>query len=541
MTPINSLKMTDTTEKNAYKLIHSFLALTLFLVVFSGHTWAQSQYIENIPYEIAPIEAPFEMPQLKRPEFPAQTFNIRDYGATEMHGGEKNKSTTAIERAIEAAHKAGGGKVVIPKGEWLTGPIHLMSNINLHLEEGAIVYFSEDKADYLPVVRVRYEGVEAYNYSPLIYAYKLKNVAITGKGILDGRGEHWWKWSTVQPRAIATKAPLSKREFGKGAGKEGMRPNFVVFLECENVLVEDITLNDTPMWNVHLVYSKNIIVRGITVNSLEAPNGDGICIDSSSDVLVEYNHLKTGDDAVVIKSGFNEEGLAIDIPTENVVIRNFYAYDVRTGSGGVVFGSETSGGIRNVYVHNALFENCDRGIRFKTERGRGNVIENIYVRDIELKDIRMEAINFNTFYTGPGVVGPSPSVRNIHISDILVDGVPEPIVMIGLPEKWLEDITLENIKITNAKEGARLTRVKNLVMKNVAIHSQEKALVADDVYEFTIEDLMLSDKEKGPDMLLKGLHTGAVFINDDFPKNKIAFEDGLTSDVLRKEKPVQTW
>jgi unsaturated rhamnogalacturonyl hydrolase len=354
-------------------------------------------------------------------------------------------NTEAIHRTIQAANKAGGGRVLIPSGRWLTGPIHLMSNINLHLEKGAEVVFSTNREDYLPVVLQRHEGVEALNYSPLIYGIKLKNIAITGQGAFNGQGAPWWAWYRehgAPPRATAAKYPLSRRDFGKGSGMEGMRPGFLVLWERKNILIEGVTLNDSPFWNIHLVYSENAIVRDVRVNSLDAPNGDGIVVDSSKNVLLEYNHLETGDDAVVLKSGMNEDGLIINIPTENVVVRHFRAINVRTCSGGVVFGSETSGGIRNIYVHNGFFDGADRGIRFKTERGRGNVIENIYVRDIEMKNITYEAINVNTFYTGPTAMGPSPAVRNIYIRNVTVDKVPTGISFIGLPEKWLENVNL---------------------------------------------------------------------------------------------------
>ena len=511
-----------------------YLFSILLGVFFNTESFSQEEYINNIPTEIAPVDAPFEMPKFERPSIPDKIFNIRDFGAEEMNRDQSVKCTDAIHDAIKAAHRAGGGKVLIPEGDWLTGPIHLKSNINLHLNEGATIYFSEDKNDYLPVVKHRFEGVEAYNYSPLIYANRVKNVAITGKGVLEGQGKHWIEWRQTQPREEAAKVPLSQRQnFGKGSGREGMRPSFIVFWESENILIEGITLNESPMWNVHLIYTENAIVRGITVNSLESPNGDGIVLDSSKNLLLEYNHLKTGDDAIVLKSGFNEDGLEIDIPTENVVIRNYYAYDVRTGSGGVVFGSETSGGIRNVYVHDAIFEDCDRGIRFKTARGRGNVTENIYIRDVQMKNISMEAINFNTFYTGSGI-GPSPLIRNIDIRDIFIDGVPKPIVLIGLPEKWLENINLENIKVINAKEGARLTRVKNLNMKNVHIESEERAIIAEDIYECHFDNLTLADEVAGPSVLLKGKHTGAVSVSD-FPITNIEFDDGLDEDVLLTE------
>lgn len=521
------------------QLVFLFTALTLTNCA-SIEATAQS---ESVPYEIASIEAPFPMPQLERPQFPDRSFNIVDFGAQELTDDPENMITDAVHEAIEAAYKAGGGKVIIPEGEWLSAPIHLKSNINLHISEGATVYFSENRNDYLPVVHQRHEGVEAYNYSPLIYAYKVNNIAVTGKGVLDGQGKQWWDWYREYgppPRAQASKVPLSRRDFGKGSGMEGMRPNFIVFMHTEDALIEGITLNDGPMWNVHLIYTDRAIVRDVTVNSLNAPNGDGLVVDSSKDILIEYNHFETGDDAVVIKSGLNEEGLEINIPTENVVVRNFTARDVRTGSGGVVFGSETSGGIRNIYVHDAVFDGADRGIRFKTERGRGNVTENIYVRNVKMTNITREAINFNTFYTGPDVTGPAPLISNIDIRDVEIDGVPNAIVLIGLPEKWLENIHLENITVKNTKRAMQLTRVKNLTLKNIVIESEERALTAHDVYEFQIENLQLTDETGGNPFLFEGLHTGAVILGD-FPLDLIDFTDGLTDDIIKETFDTQAW
>lgn len=498
--------------------------------------------VHNVPSEIEAIKAPFEMPRLDRPKFPDRVFNISDYGAKRLDGTQF-KNTKAIVKAIEAASTSGGGVVLIPKGQWLSGPIHLKSNINLKLEKGAELLFSQERDDYLPVVLQRYEGVEAYNYSPMIYAANVNNVAITGEGVLNAQAEHWWHWYEQHgppPRVVASKEPLASRNFGKGAGQEGMRPNFLVFWKSSNILVEGVSLIDTPMWNVHLSYCDKIIVRGIRIDSTRAPNGDGIVIDSSSNALIEYNHLQTGDDAVVLKSGLNEDGLAINKPTENIVIRNFEAKNVKTGSGGVVFGSETSGGIRNVYVHNANFDSTDRGIRFKTERGRGNVVENIYIEDVRMRNITYEAINFNSFYTGPGKVGPSPLMRNVHIKDVEIDGVPSAIVLVGLPEKWLENIHFENINVVNAEVGARITRVKNITLKNVRIHSKQRAMEVEDVYEFFFERLSLTDQVAGKPLLFKGKFTGAVF-TQDFERSNMHFEDGLSSDIVEAEPATQLW
>lgn len=504
----------------------------------------------RVPEAIAPINAPFPMPSLARPVFPDKTFDIRDFGAKPMSAKKQDSdveqdagvTTDAIHRAIAAAASAGGGKVVIPGGRWLTGPIHLQSHINLHLEKGARLLFSTQRDDYLPVVLQRHEGVEAMNYSPLIYGYRLENVAITGSGILEGQGEPWWEWFREHgppARVLAAKQPLSLRKFGKGAGLEGMRPSFILFWDSGKILIEGITLNESPFWNIHLVYSRDVIVRNVTVNSLDAPNGDGIVVDSSSNVLLEYNHLETGDDAVVIKSGLNEDGLRINRPSENIVVRHFRAAQVRTGSGGIVFGSETSGGIRNVYVHDGYFEGADRGIRFKTERGRGNVIENIHIQDIEMKRINQEAIIVDTFYTGPGATGPSPALRNLFLKDIRIDTADIGVSMVGLPEKWLEGIHLENILIKNARAGGRFHRVKDLYLTAVDIHSQEQALILDQVFEARFQQLQLKDNTRSQPLSIRGADSGAIFIKD-FPRDKIHLPTGISPEIINPEHQ-QAW
>lgn len=514
----------------------SQIILSVILIGMNSVAFAQ---FDDIPYEIAHMETPFDMPQLERPVFPDNTFNIRDYGAKEKDEDENFNNTDAIHRAIEAAYISGGGKVLIPEGEWITGPIHLMSNINLHLDEGSIVYFSTDLDDYLPVVPQRHNGVESNNYSPMIYAYELENIAITGEGTLDAQSHGlWWDWadefrgSPRDRRAKASPIPLSRRSFGKGAGIEGQRPSFVVFWKCKNILIEGVTLINSPMWNIQPIYSQRIIIRGVTINSLSTPhNGDGVVLDSSRDILVEYNRFMTGDDALVLKSGLNEDGLNINIPTENVVVRNYEAHDVRTGSGGIVFGSETSGGIRNVYVHDAYFNGSDRGIRFKSRRARGNVVENIFIRDVRMENISNQAININTFYGGPGETGPAPLFKDIFISNIIVDGAQKGIEIVGLPEKWIENISFENIQIKNVNEGATFTRVKNLRLKNIEINSESRAVTVYNTYEMHLENVILKDITNAPSLLIKGGYSGAIFKNN-FPDNLMEFGDGLSERIV---------
>jgi polygalacturonase len=283
------------------------------------------------------------------------------------------------------------------------------------------------------------------------------------------------------------------------------------------------------MWNVHPVYSENIIVRGITVQSLESPNGDGIVPDSCKNVLIEYNHLETGDDAVVIKSGLNEDGLKIGIASENIVVRNFTARDVRTGSGGIVFGSETSGGILNVYVHDAYFDGCDRGIRFKTTRGRGNIIENIYIDNVEMKNIENQAINFNSYYER-GATGKSPLFRNIFISNVRVNGARTAIEMIGLPEKWLENINVKNAAFENVENGVLAHRVKELKLEDISITSKGRSITLDDVFEVTIKNVNISgqrlpflvDGSESGAITIEGLSPGQVKCTPNVPRGGVA-------------------
>jgi polygalacturonase len=497
-----------------HSLVFSVLVTQIVVLTSVFNGVAVAARTQEVPAEIAPIKAPFAMPQLKRPAFADRVFNIVDYGALQCKwaDSDKRKSTKAIAKAIEACHAAGGGKVLIPAGDWLTGAIHLKSNVNLHVAAGATLHFSNDLADYLPLVHIRSEGVECYNYSPLIYAPRVENIAITGKGTLHGHGRWWWQWRKENyrmDRRQASKIPLKQRPYGKGGGMEGLRPSFILPWKAKNVLIEGITLIESPMWNVHPVYSENIIVRGISIYSLDSPNGDGVNPDSCKNVLIEYNHFETGDDAVTIKSGLNEDGLQIGIPCENIVVRNFTARDVRTGSGGIVFGSETSGGIRNVYVHDAEFDGCDRGIRFKTARGRGNVIENIYIENVRMKNIERQAINFNSYYDREAV-GKSPLIRNISIHNVQVNGARTALEMIGLPEKWLENIKIKDALFENVHNGAVGHRVKELTLENVTIKSTSRPVSLHDVFEVSIKDIDLHGQQ--PPVQFSGSESGAIEI-----------------------------
>jgi polygalacturonase len=416
----------------------------------------------SIQYPVSSIEtsAPFQMQQWQPPSFPNRTFDIRDYGAV---GDGKTKNTDAFARAIAEAARAGGGLVLVPKGIWLTGPIHLKSNINLHLAEEAELRFSTDFDDYLPRVFTRWEGTEMKTHSPLIYANGCTNIAITGPGLLNGQGKPWWD---------------------KKVRGEIHRPSFIQPINCRNILLEGFSIGSGPMWTIHPVYCENVIIRNVRVQT-EGPNNDGINPDSCRNVLIEHCYISTGDDCIAIKSGRDEDGWRVGKPCQNIVVRNCR---MKNGHGGVVIGSEMSGDVRNVFVRNCIFDGTDRGIRMKSRRGRGGVVENIWFQDIKMGRIRDEAIRMNLLY-GSGKTPASkkpPTFRNIHIQNVTCQQAEHAIEIIGLPERPIENITLENVSIS-AEKGLSCTNAKDIKLNNVNIRAKEGPIIQlEDTEDMTI-------------------------------------------------------
>ena len=394
------------------------------------------------------------MPSLERPAFPNQSFDVRAHGAKE---GGTIKNTEAFRKAVHAAASAGGGTVLVPAGRWLTGPIRLESNVNLHLSAGAVLLFSQDFGDYLPPVFTRWEGLELYNYSPLIYAKDCQNVAITGSGKLDGQGAAWWPWKQTQKEAakrlyeLASRGvPVEQRVFGV---EGGLRPSFIQTVGCKNVLIEGVTISNGPMWTIHPVYSENVIVRRVNVIT-EGPNNDGCNPDSSRNVLVEDSFFSTGDDCVVIKSGLNEDGWRVGRPSENIVVRRLKG---ERGHGGVVIGSEMSGGVRNVQVQDCEFTGTDRGLRIKSMRGRGGVIENVFYENVRHVDLRLMDVELTTFYASSTLVPLTqtpPLIRGVYVRNVEGRGAKTAIDVVGLPEKPIENLLFENVALS-AAQGVR--------------------------------------------------------------------------------------
>lgn len=421
---------------------------------------------------IEPIKAPFEMPQLQRPVFQDKTFDIRKFRAI---GDGTAKNTEAFRQAIASCTAGGGGKVLVPAGKWLTGAIHLRSNVNLHLEEGAELHFSDDPNDYLPVVFTRWAGFEVMNYSPLIYAIDCENIAVTGPGKLYGHGQAWWNWCSLHEGTtgagmqiqsmVLQGVPPEKRLFGNP--EHGLRPQFINPVRCKNVLLEGFTIAQPgPFWTIHFLYCENVISRGLKLFTAGGPNTDGINLDSSRYALMEDCFLDTGDDAVCMKSGINEDGWRVGRPTENIVVRNIRLQNGRWC--GICIGSDMSGGVRNVLVHDCNFIGTGSGIFIKSNSSRGGFVERIWFRNITMKDIRTEAILIDTDYKAwmSNNYGKAhPIFRDIEFSDITCDGAAVAALVNGKPEQPIERIVMKNIYL-KAEKGMAFNWVDDLKLIN---------------------------------------------------------------------------
>jgi unsaturated rhamnogalacturonyl hydrolase len=415
---------------------------------------------------------------IKAPEFPKRDFAIVDFGAKE---GGKEDNTQAIAAAIKACHDAGGGRVVVPRGTFATGAIHLKSNVNLHLAEGATLLFSTDPTAYLPIVHTRWEGTELLNYSALIYAFEQENIAITGTGILDGGAsdENWWAWgrpgangaSKAVPDAKKlvemgqTNVPVEQRVFGKGSF---LRPNFIQPYRCKNVLIEGITLHRSPMWEVNPVLCENVTVRRVTADT-HGPNNDGCNPDSSRNVLIEECTFITGDDCIAIKSGRNNDGRRVNVPTENVIVRNCA---MKQGHAGVAMGSEVAGNVRNVFIEKCKMDgnDFDRALRLKSNAVRGGTIENIHMRDITIGRVN-EAILTVDFQYEEGAKGSfPPTARNVTIERCTSISSPRVLWVKGIPQGTIDDITISNCTFSGVETAEVVTYAGRIVLNKVTIN-----------------------------------------------------------------------
>jgi polygalacturonase len=431
---------------------------------------AEREMKREAPYRATPLRAaPFAMPEIAEPIFPDRECVITNFGAVP---GGKISNTESFKKAIESCASSGGGRVTVPKGLWLSGAIHLKSNIDFHLEKGARVIFSNDVKEYLPAVFSRFEGIELSNYSPFVYARDCTNIAITGEGELDGNGKMWQDWNAIQEPSLQKLekmadegAPVSKRNFA--VPEDALQPSFIQFVGCRGILIEGVKILASPSWTIHPVYSENIIVRDVEVYT-DARNTDGIAIDSSRNVIVQDSLFRAGDDAIVIKSGKDRDGLRVGKPSENIVIHDCAVED---GHGGIALGSEMSGGIRNVFAYDMDIVRSDFALRMKSMRGRGGAIENIFFEDIEVEKSVFDAIQIDMRYGTPlrkDDTSRSPVFRDISFKNITVEWAKSPYFLQGLPESPIRNLTFENVKVSSIRNGKAID-VEGESYKNVTV------------------------------------------------------------------------
>ncbi len=401
-------------------------------------------------------QVPAILKRITPPVFPARDFDVRDYGAV---GDGGKDCSAAFAAAIKACNSAGGGRVTVPPGKYFTGPIHLKSNVNLHVESGATILFSTDPKEYLPQVLTRFEGVELMGLSPLIYAIDCENIAVTGAGTLDGQAsnEHWWPWkgradfgwvkgtpngevSRLRLFEMAEKGvPIARRVFGI---EDCLRPPFIQFYHCRNVLIDGVTIERSPMWEIHPVLSQNVTLRGVHI-STHGPNNDGCDPESCKDVLIENCLFDTGDDCIAIKSGRNADGRRVAVPSENIIVRGC---EMRDGHGGVTIGSEISGGVRNVFVERCTMDSprLDIALRFKNNAARGGLLEHVYMRDVTIGQVAESVLSIDFYYEE----GPKGEFTPI-VHDVELNRVTSRKSKYGLYVRGFEGSTIDNVNTVN--------------------------------------------------------------------------------------------
>ena len=465
-------------------------------------------------------DLPFEMEQVQRPQIPAREVDIRDFGGV---GDGVVLNSEAFAKAIDALSQKGGGKVVVPTGVWLTGPITLKDNIELHIKPDAVLLFSTDR-DLYPIVETVFEGLDTRRCISPINAVGAKNIAITGGGTIDGNGDSWRQVKKSKISPSQWKALLKSGGFTNEKGdlwypdsssfrgavvsdafnvpqglttdeewnsvKTYLRPVMISFMECENVLMEDCLFQNSPCWNIHPLMCKNVIINNVTVrNPWYSQNGDGLDVDSCENVLVINSSFDVGDDAICIKSGKDEDGRRRARPCRNLIVDNCIVFH---GHGGFVVGSEMSGGVQNIKVTNCRFLGTDVGLRFKSCRGRGGVVENIFIEDIVMMNIPTEPLLFDLHYGGKSAVEAAeeggspfdvayvpadettPQFKDIFIKDVVCSGAARAMYFNGIPEKNIENIVVENCEIVSDK-GADLRYSTGVLLKNVKINQSEGA------------------------------------------------------------------
>jgi polygalacturonase len=455
-----------------------------------------------MPEDIAPIVAPFDMPQLKKPTFAVYAVNIIDAGAK-----SGTKVTKAIQNLIDKVNQRGGGTVIVPAGIWHTGRINLKSNVNLHLQQGAELHIGGEIADFLPAVFTRVEGIEVMSSGGFIYAHQADNIAITGKGKIVGPGLDAPVRTAPSPPevvevAIDQNLPVKDRKYDGHEGRYFYKPKSICLVECKNVLIEGITIERSVTWNVTPIYCDGVIIRGITVNSVGIPTGDGIDIESSRNVLIEYATLNNGDDCFTMKAGRDKDGLRVNRPTENIVVRYCLS---EAGHGAITTGSETAGWIRNVYLHDCIFDGTDRGFRFKTRRPRGGGVENIFyervIMNISKNALEWDLLGSRTYVGALADRLPklpinelTPVYRNIFMRDVKITTNNKFIVANCIPEVPLTNVIMENMDVS-CMETILMRDVKDFTIRNSTIRSKSQNIEITEGQNVNFENVKMMYKE----------------------------------------------
>ncbi|HKV98554.1 MAG TPA: glycoside hydrolase family 28 protein [Vicinamibacterales bacterium] len=434
-------------------------------LLLSRNVWASAQ-----PSGWASV--PAILARIVPPTFPNRDFDITKFGAKT---DEVTNATAAIRAAIAACAAAGGGRVVVPAGPFVTGAIRLESRVNLYLAEGAVLRFSQEPRDFLPMVLTRFEGVELFNYSPFIYALDARDIAITGRGTLDGRADadHWWAWKsqTADRTRLLQLAeqgvPVAERRFGDG---HFLRPNFIQPYRCTNVLIEGVTIVNSPMWEIHPVLSTNVTVRGVTIVS-HGPNNDGCDPESCRDVLIEGCTFDTGDDCIAIKSGRNADGRRVNVPVENVIVRDCVMKD---GHGGVTIGSEITGGARNIFAERCRMDSprLDRVLRFKNNAMRGGTIEHVYMRDVTVGEVAESIVNADFYYEEGETGGFTPVLRDVEVRAVTSTKSKYALYLRGFARAPIADVRIADCTFDGVAQPEVLESVRDLTLSNVRINGQ---------------------------------------------------------------------
>jgi len=549
------------------------LMMALLSFMFSG-AFAQNSY--DYLYK----DLPFEMPRLKAPVFPNNQVNITQFGGI---GDGIQLNTEAFRKAIDALSAKGGGVLIVPSGIWFTGPIELKSNINLHLQDRAIILFSPDK-DLYPIVETSFEGLDTRRCQSPISGKNLTNIAITGSGAIDGNGHYWrplkkqkvtesfWK------RTVASGGVLKRDDYWMPSAqylhgdtisdmnvprhfktdeewqsvRDFLRPVMVSLQNCKNVYLQGVIFQNSPAWNIHPLMCENVIIDGVQVrNPSYAQNGDGLDLESCKNVIVVNSSFDVGDDGICIKSGKDEDGRNRGVPCENVIVDNCTVFK---GHGGFVVGSEMSGGVRNISVSNCQFLGTDVGLRFKSKRGRGGVVEKIYISNISMVDIATEPIHFNLYYSGKSVVEDledgtkviakvvlppvdetTPTFKDIFIKDVYCSSAGKAMYFYGLPEHNISNIQIENY-VVHSRQGADLLESENILLKNVSIFPQEGVAVHFGNVRNVVVEGLHTGANVNTVIAASGSQTKNVVIKTQYDSKRIKLSKNLPKNQVKVVK-----